>query len=95
MERGDGTGGSEKRQRNMPADQCIQHCLEKRRTSPGINGVTVGNGNNKCYCEINMNSRNSNAAWKNCKFIPKRKPEFSKYNIRYTLMSCCRLHSWS
>ena len=78
LEFGDGIGGTETREPNMGREQCVHHCMEKRKTHPTINGATVGFG--RCYCEYNMKSRNHNYAWRNCKFEP------SKYDMQHILM---------
>ena len=82
FQRGDGIGGTEKRQGNMSPNDCIAHCAALRKKFPTINGVTVdANGGNKCYCEYKMKSRNTARQWKTCKL------EFRKLRLFVTYLS--------
>jgi len=66
---GDGTGGKEIYIGIRSVEQCVNICLEKKKTNHNINGVTVSNDNaKKCYCEENMTGFNGNAKWKTCDF---------------------------
>jgi len=72
---GDGIGGSETYiQKTETREECTQLCFKKRATDPSINGATYGYGNRakECYCEKNMNERNTNTLWKSCMFDSKR-----------------------
>ena len=66
---GDGVGGTEERIGYQPTPQaCVDACVNKKKTDPGINGATITPcGKGYCYCEKNMFNSNENPAWKTCK----------------------------
>ena len=62
---GDGIGGTEMRiGPALSPQECTFICIKHKKNHPSINGATYGRG--LCYCELNMNGRNSNADWKSC-----------------------------
>lgn len=64
---GDGLGGTELKVGNQKGSQCIDACMERRKSDGTINGVTVKNNKaGGCWCERNMASRNSNSYYKSC-----------------------------
>jgi len=64
---GFGTGGTETYIGVRSVEQCVNICLEKKKTNHNINGVTVSNDNAKrCYCKEKMSGLNGNAIWKTC-----------------------------
>jgi len=66
---GDGIGGKETYVGIKSPAECINICLEKKKTNAYINGVTVSNSNNNlCYCEEKMVGRNALSRWKSCQF---------------------------
>ena len=65
---GDGVGKSEVKIGTQRGISCIDACMEKRKTDPTINGVTVWSDTTKggCWCERLMKSKNTNKAYKSC-----------------------------
>lgn len=67
---GDGTGTKEVKIGTQRGRQCIDACIDKRRTDSSINGVTMlSSGAGGCWCEKNMSGRNTNRSYKSC-YLP-------------------------
>ena len=66
--KGDGVGGTEQNIGNKPSPQaCIDACVNKKKTNPEINGVTITpTGKGSCYCEKKMKNSNNSPSWKTC-----------------------------
>ena len=66
--RGDGIGGTEQNIGNKPNPQaCIDACINKKKTEPDINGVTMRpSGKGSCYCEKKWKRSNNSPSWKTC-----------------------------
>ncbi|XP_065671366.1 uncharacterized protein LOC136089329 [Hydra vulgaris] len=63
----DGSGGVEIYMGAVKSEnECIKMCLEKRKTYPTINGVTIDLIGVLCYCEQSMSSQASYNFWKSC-----------------------------
>ena len=65
---GDGTGGSEVKIGDQRGSACVDACVERKRTDPTINGVTVFRDTSKggCWCERTMNGRSKSTEYKSC-----------------------------
>ena len=65
---GDGGGGSEVELGAPTGEQCVNACMERKKTDATINGVTVRNDNSPgCWCEQNMNNIDvANTVYKTC-----------------------------
>ena len=76
---GDGTGGTEvKISSTLTGENCIQACIEKKKTDDSINGVTVyKDDRGGCWCENNMKSVSKSSSdiklWKACFIKPGKK----------------------
>ena len=47
--------------------------MEKRKTNPTLNGVTIGVGgrnDGKCYCEYNLKHLVADSRYKSCMLVP-------------------------
>ena len=63
FKQGDGLGSKEEYVGRMSRENCVAYCFNKQKTEPTITGVTVdAKGGNYCYCEYNMNGRNTQTA---------------------------------
>ena len=62
---GDGRGGTEVKIGNQKGSSCIDACLQAKQRDNSINGVSVFSDTSKggCWCERNMNRRNSNSRY--------------------------------
>ena len=50
-------------------EECISQCVEKKKTYPEINGVTVDSASGKkCYCKHSLTKSKftTNSKWKTC-----------------------------
>jgi len=67
---GDGTGGNGETSEGYKANaaECIRTCIERKKTYPEINGVTVQNRLNNvyCWCERGMTGDNGDTSIKHC-----------------------------
>ena len=79
--RGGGVGGTEQNIGSRPSPQaCIDACVNKKKTDPEINGVTITpSGKGSCYCEKKMKKSNNSPSWKTCQLTHKD----SKITLRF------------
>jgi len=67
---GDGTGGNGETSEGYKANaaECIRTCIERKKTYPEINGVSVFNRlvNVGCWCERGMTGDNGSTGYKHC-----------------------------
>ncbi len=64
---GDGQGAGEDHVGDITGDECVQACLEKKKTNNNINGVTIRqDGASGCYCEKEMDGRAGSTTYESC-----------------------------